>query len=71
MCSLACLFHILGRMRLDGLHVYLIEFLNEELAVFRIHDCLDRCTEHFNAIFFENFLLVEFHAAVQCRLTTE
>ena len=58
-------------MRLDGLYIYFIQFLHEEIPVLGIHDGLDRCTEHLDGIFLENAILIELDSAVQGRLASE
>ena len=52
----------------DGFYVYLIEFLYEKLAVFGVHDGLYGCTEYLHVVLFQCAVLVEAHAAVECRL---
>ena len=71
LCSLTCLFDGLASLALDGLHANLVEFLHEELAVLRVDDGLHRRTQHLDAILLEHAALIQFHATVQCRLTTK
>ena len=59
------------RVRLDGLHSYLVQFLDEEVTVLRVHDRLDRSPKHPNFVLVKDAVLVQLHAAVKGGLTTE
>ena len=59
------------RVRLDGLHSYLVQFLDEEVTVLRVHDRLDRSPKHLNFVLVKDAVLVQLHAAVKGGLTTE
>ena len=71
MSCLACLFHILCRMRLDSLDTDLIQFLYEKLSVFSIHNGLNRSSKYLDIIFFQHFVFIKCHTAVERSLTTE
>ena len=71
MCGLAGLFHVFCRMRLDGLDIDFIKLVHEKFPVLRVHDSLDRSTENLNVIFLKYVIFIQFHTAVQCRLTAE
>ena len=58
-------------MRLDGLYIYFIQFLHEEIPVLGIHDGLYRSSENLDGIFLKNAILIELDSAVQGRLTAE
>ena len=68
---LACLLHILASLALDSLNAYLVELLNEELAVLGVDDSLHRCTEHLHVVLVEDAVAVEFNAAVERCLSAE
>ena len=59
------------RVRLDGLHSYLVQFLDEEVTVLRVHDRLDRSSKHLNFVPVKDAVLVQLHAAVKGGLNTE
>ena len=63
--------NILDRLALNRLHLYLVELLDKQLAVFRIHDGLHRCAQYPDVVFLQDTALVERHAAVQRRLPAE
>ena len=69
--SLTGLFDILASLALDSLHVYLVELLHEELAVFGVHDCLHWCAENLHIVLLEHSCLEEFHTTVERGLTSE
>ena len=71
MGSLLYLLNSRAGLTLDGLHIYLVEFLHEEVAVLSIDNGLNGSTQHLDTIFLQDTLFVEFHTAVQRRLTTE
>ena len=71
MSGLLHLFYRITRLALDGLHINLVEFLHEEVTVFRIDNGLNRSTQYLDAIFFQYSFLVEFHTTVQRRLSTK
>ena len=68
---LTCCVDVVAGMTLDGLHVYLVQFLHEQLTVFRIHDGLHGSTQHLDAVLLQHAALVELHATVQRRLSAE
>ncbi len=66
-----CLIDILAGLRIDGLDIYLVELLHENLAVLGIDYGLHGSTEHFHAIFVENAVMVKVDAAVEGSLASE
>ena len=54
-----------------SLHFDFVQLLNEEVAVFCIHDAINRSTEHFYTIFLECAVEVQFSTAIEGCLTTE
>ena len=57
--------HRVYGLALDGLDADLVELVNEQLAVFGIHDGLHGGTEHLDIIFLEHARAVELDAAVE------
>ena len=58
-------------MTLRRLHRNLIQLLNEQVTVFRIHDCFYRSTQNLHTVFLQNTFLKQVSSAVQSCLTTE
>ena len=58
-------------LALDGVDVDLVEFLDEEFAVFGVDDGLDGGAEDADVVFVEYALFVEFYAAVEGGLSAE
>ena len=63
--------HAFYRLTYRSLHIDFIQFLHEQVTVFRVHDSFYRCTEYFHSIFIKNTLCVQFGAAVQCSLSAK
>ena len=70
-CSTAGLLNVLTGFALNGLHANFIETAHKEFTVFGVDDGLHGCTEHAHAVTFKNAALVEFHTAVQRRLSAK
>ena len=64
-------FDALGRLGLDGFHLNLVQFLDKEIPVFRVHDGLYRGTQYLHIVLIQRSRLVQLHATVQGRLATE
>ena len=60
-----------NRLRYRGLDIDFFQLLHEKIAVLGYHDCLNRCAEHFHAIFFKCAVEVKLRSAVKCRLSAE
>ena len=65
------IFYIFYRLALDGLYVNLIELLNEQLAVFCIHNSLHRSSQYTSVIFLEHTCLIQSHTAVKRSLSAK
>ena len=70
-CRLAGLLYVFASLALDGLNVNLVKALNEELAVFSVHDGLHGRAKHTHAILLEHAALIKLDAAVERRLSSE
>ena len=55
----------------NSLYIDFIQFMNENLTIFRIDNGLHGSTENFYTIFLKNSVFVEGNTAVQCRLSTK
>ena len=69
--SLTGISDIITSLTLDGLHANLVEFPDKQFTVLSIHDSLHGRTQHFHTIFLQHATLIEFHTAVQRRLSTK
>ena len=54
-----------------GFQTNLVQSLHKEVAVFGVHNRLNRGAKHLHAILLENTLLKQLGAAVECGLTTK
>ena len=63
--------HVFYSVAHGYLHVNLCQFLDEEVAVFGVHNGFYACAEHFYTIFFKNTRQIEFGTAVEGCLTAE
>ena len=69
--SLNGIFYRVDGFALNGLDIDFVEFLDEEFAVFGIHDGLYRRTQYLHVIFLERAGLIELYTAVESRLPAE
>ena len=44
---------------------------SEKLPIFGPFNCLHRCAEHFNVVFFKDLLIAQFDATIQSSLSSE
>ena len=65
------LFEAFGRVRLDGEYVYFVEALDEQFAVFRVHDGLYRRAQHLDAVLLKDSAAIQVDAAIKRRLAPE
>ena len=65
------IFHALYSLADRSLHLDLVQFLHEEVTVFRIHDSFYRSTQYAYTIFIQDTTCVQLSTAVQGSLTTE
>ena len=63
--------HRLNGMADGSLQASFVETAYKAVAVLGVHDSLDTCAQHFNAIFLQHTSLVEFGATVKRRLSTK
>ena len=70
-CGAARVFQRFHGLTLDRFDVDLVQFLDKQLAVFRVHDGLHGRAEHLEVILLQYAAAVEFNTAVQRRLSTE
>ena len=66
-----CVVHGFHGPAARGLQVGSVQFLHEQVAVFRIHNGLHTGAQHLHAILLEHPRAVQFSATVQCRLSAE
>ena len=71
MSSLQRIFHVLYGMAHRRLQLNLVEFLDEEVTVFRIHDSLDAGSQHLDAVFLQRAIQIQFRTAIQGSLSAE
>ena len=70
-CSCQRVFHRLYRLADGSLHRNFIELLHKEVAVFGVHNSLDRGTQHLHAILLQHTFLIQFGTTVQCSLSAK
>ena len=71
MGGLEGVFHILHGVAYRGLQRNFVKFLNEEIAVFGVHNGFDAGSQNLYTIFLQDTLLVELSTTVQSGLTTK
>ena len=71
MCSFQGIVHVLNGVAHGNLQIHLGQLLDEEVAVFCIHDSFHAGAQHLHVIFLKDALLIELRAAVQRRLAAE
>ena len=69
--SLTHLLYILTGLAADGLDINLLEFLNKQFTVFRVHDGLYRSTQHLDVVFLEHATLIQLHTTVEGCLSSK
>ena len=70
-CSCDGIFHGLTSLGYRNLEVYLVQLLDEEVAVLSVHDGFHAGTQHLYAVLLQNTFLEQFGTTVQCSLSTE
>ena len=58
-------------LTLDGLHANLIEPFHKQVAILRVDNGLYWGAQHFDTVFLQNTFLIQFHTAVQGRLSAK
>ena len=71
MSSSKCVFQAFASLTHGSLHFDFVQLLYKEVAVFCVHDTVNRSTKHFYTIFLECAVEVQFSTAVEGSLTTE
>ena len=67
----ASILNVFYSLTLDCLDIDFIKLLNEEFAVFSIHNSLYRSTKNLSVIFFENTIFIKSHTTVKRSLSAE
>ena len=64
-----CVLDVFHRLALDGLDADFVQFLDKQLAVFRVHNGLYRCAEDGEVVAFQRTAAIEFDPTVERRLS--